>query len=201
MNKRVGLFFGTFNPIHVGHLIIANHLVQHADLNEVWLIVTPHNPMKEKATLLDDYHRLAMVRIAVEDNPKLKASNIEFELPKPSFTSSTLAYLREKFPKQRFTLIMGEDNIRSFHKWKNYQSILRDHDILVYPRIDTDASLALERNNTSEILSNPKVSVVDAPLMKLSASFIRKSIREKRDVRYLLTEPVWKYIDEMNFYK
>ena len=135
MNKKVGLFFGSFNPIHVGHLIIANHMAEFSDLEEVWMVVTPHNPHKKKKTLLDDVHRLAMVRIAIEDFPNLKASNIEFDLPKPNFTVNTLVVLEEKYPTVDFCLIMGEDNLKSFHKWKNFELILDRHSIYIYPRI------------------------------------------------------------------
>ena len=135
MNKKVGLFFGSFNPIHVGHLIIANHMAEFSDLEEVWLVVTPHNPHKKKKTLLDDVHRLAMVRIAIEDFPNLKASNIEFDLPQPNFTINTLVVLEEKYPTIDFCLIMGEDNLKSFHKWKNFELILDRHSIYIYPRI------------------------------------------------------------------
>ena len=135
MNKKVGLFFGSFNPIHVGHLIIGNHMAEFSDLEEVWFVVTPHNPHKKKKSLLDDVHRLAMVRIAIEDFPNLKASNIEFDLPQPNFTVNTLVLLEEKYPTVDFCLIMGEDNLKSFHKWKNFELILDRHSIYIYPRI------------------------------------------------------------------
>ncbi|MDC1221639.1 nicotinate (nicotinamide) nucleotide adenylyltransferase [Salibacteraceae bacterium] len=201
MNKNVGLFFGTFNPIHVGHLIIANHMTEYSNLNEVWFVVTPHSPDKKKATLLDDYHRLALVKLAIDDNSKLRASNIEFDMPQPSYTIHTLAYLKEKYPNHNFSLIMGEDNINGFHKWKNHEAILDQFEILVYPRIDANPTFIPDEKDKNALLKHKNVSIVDAPLMKISASFIRKSIKEQKDVRYLLTEPVWKYVDEMNFYK
>ena len=136
--KKVGLFFGTYNPIHVGHLVIANHLANYTELDEVWLVVSPQNPLKKKDSLLQDYHRLALVRVAIEDNPKLKASDIEFSLPKPSYTSNTLAHINEKYPDYSFALIMGEDNLRTFHKWKNYADILKNNQIYVYPRVLTE---------------------------------------------------------------
>lgn len=203
MKKKVGLYFGTYNPIHVGHLIIANYMADYTNLDEVWLIVSPQNPLKKKASLLEDYHRLAMVRIAIEDNPKLKASDIEFNLPKPSYTSTTLVYLKEKYPEIEFSLIMGEDNLRTFHKWKNFESILKDHKIYVYPRALTeqekeDRSKTKIENGLNE---NKNVIYCDAPVMKVSASFIRNAIKSKHDVRYLLTQPVYQYVIEMHFYK
>ena len=203
---NIGLYFGTFNPIHVGHLIIANYMVEFTNLDQVWLVVSPQNPLKKKSTLLEDYHRLSMVEIAIEDNNNLKASNIEFKLPQPSYTINTLTYLKEKHPKHEFSLIMGEDNLRTFHKWKNYEQILENHKIYVYPRALTeqerqemDDSLSLEKK--SRVLGTKNIIICDAPVMKISASFIRDSIKNKKDVRYLLTELVYKYVQEMNFYK
>lgn len=198
---KVGLYFGTYNPIHVGHLIIANYMVDYTELDEVWFIVTPQNPFKNKASLLEDYHRLALVNVAIEDNNKLKASNIEFDLPKPSYTIDTLTYIQEKHPEHSFSLIMGEDNLRSFHKWKNYEQILNHHSIYVYPRIrekEEDKFTSMD----SSLKNHSKITLCDnAPLMKISASFIRKSIKEKKDVRYLLSEPVFNYLKEMHFYE
>lgn len=200
---KVGLYFGTFNPIHVGHLVIANYMADYTDLDQVWLMVTPQNPLKNKSSLLEDYHRLAMVRLAIEDNDKLRASNIEFDLPKPSYTVQTLAYLREKNPEQEFALIMGEDNLRTFHKWRNYEEILKNHRIFVYPRALTESEREEQTKlePKTELMTHPNVIMCDAPVMKVSASFIRYAIQHNKDVRYLLTEPVHKYVDEMNFYK
>jgi len=192
--KKVGLFFGTFNPIHIGHLIIGNHFVEHSDLDEVWFVVTPHNPHKKKSNLLDDNHRLAMVRIAVEDYSNLKASNIEFDLPQPNYTVNTLIHLEEKFPDHHFSLIMGEDNLKSFHKWKNYDVILNRHSIYVYPRISNGEIL-------DQWLKEKSISLVNAPIMELSSTFIRKSIQQGKNIRPLLPHAVWTYLDEMNFYK
>lgn len=202
---KVGLYFGTYNPIHVGHLVIANYMIEYTDLDQVWLVVTPQNPLKKKASLLEDYHRLALVRIAIEDNYKLKASDIEFNLPQPSYTSTTLAYLKEKHPNYNFCLIMGEDNLRTLHKWQNHEVILRDHEIYVYPRVLT----IQEQQEADQIgyspdngfMNHPNVHICDAPVMKVSSSFIRTSIKEGKNPRYLLTDPVHRYIDEMNFYK
>ncbi|MDP4662734.1 MAG: nicotinate (nicotinamide) nucleotide adenylyltransferase [Salibacteraceae bacterium] len=201
MKKSIGLYFGTFNPIHVGHLIIANHMVQNAGLDQVWFVVTPQNPLKPKASLLADYHRLALVRIAVDDNPNIEASNVEFDLPQPSYTIHTLVSLSEKYPDYDFTIIMGEDNLNTLQKWKNYEQILNNYAILVYPRVESDENLSVNTESRSPLLDLENVTMIDAPLMKLSASFIRRSIKEGKDVRYLLTEKVVKYIDEMNFYK
>jgi len=201
MKRKIGLYFGTFNPIHVGHLIIANYMADHADLGEVWLVVSPQNPLKPRNTLLPDIHRLQLVRIAVEDNPRLKASAIEFDLPKPSYTVFTLAYLLEKYPDTEFCLIMGEDNLRSLHKWKNYEQILKHHELLVYPRVYTEDEDPGQQGELDPSLSAARIRMMDAPVMKLSASFIRKSIKEGHDVRYLLTDPVERYIREMHFYE
>lgn len=203
---KIGLYFGTFNPIHVGHLVIANYMADYTDLDQVWLVVTPQNPMKKKKSLLEDYHRLAIVDVAIEDNTKLRSSDIEFKLTKPSYTSNTLAYLKERYPEHQFNLIMGEDNLRTFHKWKNYDVILKNHKLYVYPRVLTFQE-EQEAENGEEIKDNelsghPQVVFCDdAPIMKVSSSFIRQAIKERNDVRYLLTGPVYKYIDEMNFYK
>lgn len=201
MSKTIGLYFGTFNPIHVGHLIIANHMVQYAGLDELWFVVSPQNPLKPKASLLADYHRLALVRVAVEENTQLKASNVEFDLPQPSYTIHTLVALSEKHPDHNFTIIMGEDNLNTLPKWKNYEQILEGFSVLVYPRVESDENLSVRSEGKSELIDHPKVTMIDAPLMKISASFIRRSIQDGKDVRYLLTEPVLKYVDEMNFYR
>lgn len=192
--KKIGLYFGTFNPIHIGHLIIANHLVENSDLDEVWMVVTPHNPHKKKKTLLDDHHRLRMVRIAVEEYPKLQATNIEFDLPQPNYTTNTLAHLEEKYPEKSFSLIMGEDNLKSLHKWKNYEVILDRYAIYVYPRIS-------EGTIETQFDDHPKITRVDAPIMELSSTYIRKGIKTGINIRPMLPHEVWKYLDEMNFYK
>jgi len=194
--KKIGLYFGTFNPIHVGHLIIANHLAENTDLKEIWFVVSPQNPLKDKNTLLADHHRLAMVQRAVADNSRLKASNIEFDLPKPSYTTLTLQALREKHPDYEFSLIMGEDNLRTLHKWRNYEYILENFDIYVYPRVQSTTE-----TDTRDFSKSPRVHFCNAPVMNLSSTHIREAIKNKKDVRYLLTEPVFRYVDEMNFYR
>ena len=191
---KIGLYFGTFNPIHVGHLIIANHMAENADLDQVWMVVTPHNPHKKKATLLDDYHRLQMVHLATEDFPKLKPSDIEFKLSQPNYTVNTLVHLEEKFPNHQFSLIMGEDNLKSLHKWKNYEVILNNHDIYVYPRISSEAE-------NLELKNHHKIHLIDAPIVEISSTFIRNNIKEGKNVQPLLPAKVWEYIDHNNFYK
>ena len=196
---KVGLFFGSFNPIHVGHLILADFFAENTDLDQIWLIVSPQNPHKEKKTLLKDYHRLELVRIAIEGNDKLRASDVEFKLPIPSYTIKTLTYLKEKYPDYEFSLLMGEDNLKTLHKWFNYEEILNRFKIYVYPRIDSNVK---EERGNENIIEHPNVNVFkDVPMMKISASYIRKAIKEGKSVRYLLTYPVLKYIDRMNFYK
>ncbi len=204
--KRVGLFFGTFNPIHVGHLIIANFMADRTELDEVWLVVTPRNPHKQKDSLLKDHHRLQLARVATEDNEKLDVSRIEFELPQPSYTVNTLKHLEEKHPEYRFILIVGEDNLRTFHKWKNYEEILKDHELFIYPRAYTVQERDYgpdpkDKEREEAIKARDGVKLFDAPVMKISASYIRKAISEGRDVRYLLTPPVHQYVKEMHFYE
>jgi len=194
MKKKVGLYFGTFNPIHAGHLIIANYMVEFSELTEVWMVVTPHNPFKKKSSLLDNHHRLEMVYRACEDFPNLKPSDIEFGLPQPNYTVNTLIQLEEKYPDLEFALIMGEDNLKSLHKWKNYEVILERYSIFVYPRI----SEGLVEN---EFLSHEKITRVPAPIIELSSTFIRKAVKNGKNIRPMLPEKVWKYLDEMNFYK
>ena len=191
---KIGLFFGTFNPIHVGHLTIANHIAEYSDLDQVWFVVTPHSPFKKKNSLLDDHQRLEMVYRATKDYNKLQQSDIEFKLPQPNYTVNTLAHLEEKYPKNEFALIMGEDNLKSFHKWKNYQVILEMHDIYVYPRVS-------EGKVESQFDEHPRIHHINAPIMELSSTFIRKSIKAGKNVRPMLPENVWEYLDEMNFYK
>ena len=201
---KIGLYFGTFNPIHIGHLIIANHLVEYTDMKQVWMVVTPHNPIKKKETLLKDSIRLEMVHLATEDFPKIKPSNIEFKLPQPNYTVNTLAYLQEKYPKNEFSLIMGEDNLKSFHKWKNYEKILQNHDIYVYPRLDAkDQTIKITplENNYLAFKNHPKVHFIEAPIVEISATFIRESIKKKKNVQPLLPDKVWEFIDHNNLYK
>ena len=191
---KIGLYFGTFNPIHVGHLIIANHMAEHSDLEQIWMVVTPHNPLKQKNTLLDDYQRLHLVRLATEDYPKIKPSDIEFKLPQPNYTVNTLAHLMEKYPQHEFSLIMGEDNLKSLHKWKNYAYILQHHDIYIYPRVSEEAENLTLKNH-------PRVHWIDAPIVEISSTFIRENIKNKKNIRPLLPHNVWEYVDHNNFYR
>ena len=191
-NKKIGLYFGTFNPIHIGHLIIANHMVNYTDLDEVWFVVSPLNPFKKKKTLLDNYARLELVYRAIKDYDRLRVSDIEFGLPRPSYTINTLVYITEKYPNKDFSLIMGGDNLNSFHKWKNYELILQNHELYVYPRL---------LSAKSSLDNHEKINLVDAPIMQISSSFIRNAIKDQIDVRAMLPENVWEYINEMNYYR
>lgn len=190
--KCTALFFGSFNPIHVGHLIIANTMLQQDGVDEVWLVVSPQNPLKERASLLADHHRLQMARLAVDDNYGLRVCDIEMHLPLPSYTVVTLAALGEKHPDREFCLIMGSDNLQSLHRWRNYEYILQNHRIFVYPRPGSEQC---------PLRNHPSVTMVDVPMMDISSTYIRSQIKEHRDVRYLLTEPVYKYLTEMHFYE
>ena len=190
--KRTALFFGSFNPIHVGHLIIADTMVQVEGIDEVWLVVSPQNPLKERASLLADHHRLQMVQRAIDDNYRLRACDIEMHLPVPSYTVVTLAALHEKHPDREFCLVMGSDNLLTFPRWRNYEYILQHYRIYVYPRPGSEHC---------PLADHPNVTMVDVPMMDISSSYIRSRIKERRDVRYLLTEPVYKYLTEMHFYE
>lgn len=198
---KVGLYFGTYNPIHVGHLIIANYMAQFTDLDQVWMVVSPQNPLKRNHNLLEDYHRLALVKEALDDNPKLRVTDIEFHLPRPSYTVNTLVQLEEKHPNNEFALIMGEDNLRTLHKWKNHEAIIDYHDVYVYPRVLTEEEQEKINRKQNRFINHKRVHLVNAPIMKISSSLIRKAIKDGKDVKYLLTEPVYKYLTEMNFYK
>ena len=191
---KIGLYFGSFNPIHIGHLVIANHLAEYSDLDQIWFVVTPHNPFKKKHSLLDNHQRLEMVYRATKEYTKLKPSDIEFNLSQPNYTINTLAYLQEKYPNHEFSLIMGEDNLKGFHKWKNYQLILENHHIYVYPRVS-------KNKIETPFEGHKKIHHIDAPIMELSSTLIRNSIKAGKNVKPMLPEFVWEYLDEMNFYK
>jgi len=194
MDKKIGLFFGTFNPIHIGHIIVANHFVEFTDIDEVWFVVTPKSPDKVKKSLLPDHQRYDMVYMATEKFYKLKPSRIEFNLPQPNYTVDTLAYLEEKHPDKNFVLLMGEDNLNSLHRWKNYEVLLENYEIYVYPRVS---------DNTEELLlkDHPKIIRVNAPIIQISSSFIRKAIKDNKNVTPLLPQKVWEYIDDMLLYR
>lgn len=189
---HIGLFFGSFNPIHVGHLVLANYMASFTDLEQVWFVVSPHNPLKVKTSLLDQNHRLQLVNLAIESKSEFKSSNIEFGLSQPSYTVNTLAHLKEKYPKHTFSLILGEDNLESFTKWKNYEYILEHHKLYVYPRPGA---------NSGDLKAHKQVVMTEAPLMDISSTFIRNAIKAGKDVSFFLHPDVWQYIDEMNFYK
>jgi len=193
LKMKVGLYFGTYNPIHIGHLAIANYMVEFTDIDQLWFVVSPHNPHKSKKNLLDDYQRLEMVHRAVEGDDRLRASNIEFNLPKPSYTVDTLAYLKDQHPDYQFVILMGSDNLENFHKWKNYETIPENYGVIVYPRPGFDRKKV-------QVHKNIQVAE-DAPLMEISASFIRKAIKTGKDVRHFLPQKTWEYLEEMNFYR
>lgn len=194
-SKHVGLFFGSFNPIHMGHLILANHIVETQGLEELWFVVSPQNPFKEKKSLLSDHHRLDMVQRAIKNYPKMRASNVEFALPRPSYTIDTLTYLAEKYPHNEFTLIMGEDNLSGLHKWKNAKALLAKYPIMVYPRL-------MDRRRPEYQLPEPaRIVHIDAPIIELSATHIRGMIAEGKNVRPLLPPEVFEYLDGSSFYK
>jgi len=195
---RIGLYFGSFNPVHIGHIAIAGYMTEFENLEEVWFVVSPHNPLKKKETLLDDYQRLYMVQLAIGDNLKLKASNIEFNLPLPSYTIDTLTYLKEKHPGHKFCLVMGEDNLFTLHKWKNAEELILKYPIYVYPR---PGSVQPDSQKLNTILNMAVVHKSKAPLMEISGTFIRESIKKGKNMSYFLPSQVWKYIEEMHFYE
>lgn len=189
---KIGLFFGSFNPVHVGHMIIANFIVEHADIDQVWMVVSPHNPHKKKKSLAKDHDRLHLVRLAIGDNLNIKASDIEFDLPQPSYTIDTLTYISEKYPDKEFSLIMGGDNLATLHKWKNYESIINNYHIQVYKR---------PRYRLGELKDHPNVTICDAPLLQISASYIRNCIKEKKSIQYLVSDTVFEYLEATPIYK
>ena len=193
--KKIGLFFGSFNPIHIGHLILANYILENSDMDELWFVVSPQNPFKDKKSLLTDHNRLDMVQLAVKNYPKMRASNVEFSLPKPSYTIDTLTYLKEKYPNYSFALIMGEDNLDSLPKWKNAEKLMSDYQIIVYPR-----TFEGEKKDC-EYLQHENISMVNAPIIELSATEIRNMIKEGKNVRPMLPPEVFEYLDGSSFYK
>ena len=201
--KQIGLFFGSFNPVHQGHLILANYLVEETALEEVWFVITPQSPFKQKQRLLDNHHRLALVEEAIEGYPKLKVSTVEFGLPAPQYTALTIAHLMEKHPEASFSLIVGQDHLKSFHKWYNYQALLEGYQIYVYPRMPEEALAASKplKQPKPEILNHSNLILVSAPVVEISSSYIRKALKAGKNIRPLLPPAVWKYMDEMNFYR
>lgn len=190
--QKIGLFFGSFNPVHIGHLIIANYMANFSDLDEVWFIVSPHNPLKQKSSLANMYDRLEMVNLAIANTPYLKVSDIEFKLPQPSYTIDTLTHLREKYPSKEFVLIMGADNLVSFTKWKNYEVLLRDYSIYVYPRPEA---------NVEEWKEHSSITFTATPQMEISSTFIRNAIKQKKNIKFLVPDEVIEFIDKKNLYR
>mgnify|MGYP003405501765 CR=1 FL=1 len=189
---KIGLFFGSFNPIHTGHLIIANYMANHTNLDRVWFVVSPHNPLKEKRDLINVYDRLEMAKLATEHTSNIEVCDIELQLSQPSYTINTLTYLREKYPQHQFALIMGSDNLNSLRKWKNYELILRDYAIYVYPRPD---------DVVSDLCDHPSVTITHTPLMELSATFIRKSVQANKSIQFFTPDAVIDFIDSKNLYR
>ncbi len=188
---KIGLFFGSFNPIHTGHLIIANYMANYTDLDKVWLVVSPQNPLKKYGDLINTYDRLEMAKLATDDSLNLTVSDVELRLPQPSYTIDTLIHLQERYPQHEFAVIMGSDNLVTLHKWKNFKLILRDYKIYVYPRPGYE---------NAEYASHPSVTITMTPLMELSATFIRKALAEKKDVRYFVPDKVLEFIESKSLY-
>jgi len=189
---RIGLFFGSFNPVHVGHMIIANYMVTHTEMDKLWMVVSPQNPFKEKKSLANNYDRLHLLQLALDDNPMITASDIEFSLPVPSYTIDTLTYLHEKYPDHEYVLIMGGDNLYSLHKWKNYELLLERYQIYVYTR---------PTHEIPDIAEHPNVHLFDAPLLDISSSYIRNEIAKARSIRYLVPDRVYGYLMANTLYK
>jgi nicotinate-nucleotide adenylyltransferase len=195
---KTGLYFGSFNPIHIGHIAIAGYMIEYTGLDQVWFIVSPHNPFKKKETLLADHQRLYLVELAIGDNYRLKASDIEFKLPIPSYTIDTLTNLKEKYPGNEFVLVMGEDNLYTLHKWKNANELVKHYSLYVYPRHGNNRP---SNPLLDKIMSRADIHYVKAPLMDISGTFIRNGIKDRKDMSFFLPPAVWKYIKEMHFYE
>ncbi|ATL46600.1 nicotinic acid mononucleotide adenylyltransferase [Chitinophaga caeni] len=188
---KIGLYFGSFNPVHIGHLIIANYIAYNTDLDKVWFVVSPQNPLKVSSTLLNEHHRFHLVELAIKDADRLKASNIEFSLPRPSYTIDTLTYMAEKFPTQEFVVIMGSDSFENITRWKNYEQLIKHYPIYIYTRPGHPVKESQGAN----------IRIVDAPMLDISSSAIRKLIQEGKSIRYLVTEDVQQYIEENGYYR
>jgi nicotinate-nucleotide adenylyltransferase len=188
---KIGLYFGSFNPIHNGHLIIASYVANHTDIQQIWLVVSPQNPLKPSSVLLSEYNRLHLVQIATEDDPQLRASEVEFKLPRPSYTIDTLTYLEEKYPHHEFLIVMGSDSFQNLSKWKNYKILLEKYTIIIYQRAGKEVTGVLPLNTT----------IIKAPLLEISATSIRRDIKEGRSIRYLVPEKVREEIEMAGYYK
>lgn len=189
---KTGLYFGSFNPVHNGHLMLANYLVENSELDNLWFVISPQNPFKAKESLLPDYQRLEIMNRAIEGYSKFAACDIEFNMPKPSYTIDTLTYLKEKYPNRDFYLIMGLDNLERLHYWKNYEQILQNYHIIVFPRNNC---------NGGPLMGHERIQLVNTPIIEVSSTFIRESIHNGKDVRFFMPEKAFEYIDEMNFWK
>ncbi|MFZ1380810.1 MAG: nicotinate (nicotinamide) nucleotide adenylyltransferase [Saprospiraceae bacterium] len=190
---KIGLYFGSFNPIHIGHLIIAQHILNHTEIQRLWFVISPHNPLKDKASLANDRDRLHLVQLAIEDNPSMKASDIEFKLPQPSYTIDTLTYIKEKYPRYEFALIMGADNLISLPKWKNYQLLINNYPIYIYKRPNYPIESAL--------VQHENIHILDTPLLDISSTWIRQLIKTKKSIRYLVPEKVFEYLESSHLYR
>ncbi|MEK6780197.1 MAG: nicotinate (nicotinamide) nucleotide adenylyltransferase [Bacteroidota bacterium] len=198
--KKIGLFFGSFNPIHIGHLIIANIMAENTDLNKVWFVVSPQNPLKPSHGLLHEFDRYDLVRVAIGDHYKLEVTDVEFNLPKPSYTIHTLTHLTEKYPANEFKVIIGEDNLNNFVNWKNYEEILEQYGLYVYPRLNSSVGQARHDVTSSDLIRHPNVKMVEAPLLDISATYIRNCIKANKSIRYLVPETVEQMIKSKYFY-
>jgi nicotinate-nucleotide adenylyltransferase len=187
----VGLYFGSFNPVHIGHLAIANHIAQSSAVQQVWLVVSPHNPLKKESSLLNEYHRLHLIQSAIEGETRLKASTIEFSLPRPSYTVDTLTYLKEKHPSYKFAIIMGSDSIQNIHRWKNYEKLLQDYKVIVYKRPGFDVP----------IFDGATIEILDAPMFDISSTRIREMVKRGLSIRYLVPDVVKDEIERNSYYK
>ena len=187
---HIGLYFGSFNPIHTGHLIVANHVIQYTDIDKIWFVISPHNPLKDSHALLNEHHRLHLVNLAIENNIKFRASNVEFRLPKPSYTIDTLTYLTEKFPLEQFSVIMGSDSFQNINRWKNFEHLLANFKVVVYNRPGYEVKETFGADLT----------ILDAPLLQISSSFIREQIKKKKSIKYLVPDTVEEYILANRYY-
>ncbi|MGI9527213.1 MAG: nicotinate (nicotinamide) nucleotide adenylyltransferase [Weeksellaceae bacterium] len=189
---KVGLFFGSFNPVHIGHLILANHILEYSDIDELWFVITPRSPFKKNESLADDYQRLHMVNLAIDEYEHMRTSKVEFDMPQPNYTVHTLAKLREDYPQHSFTLIMGEDNLTHLHKWKNAAYLVENYDILVYPR--------LHKSKKKPKVSMDRITMVDAPIIEISSTAIRQAYKDGKNTKPLLPNKVYTYLDGSNLY-
>jgi nicotinate-nucleotide adenylyltransferase len=188
---KIGLYFGSFNPVHHGHLIIASHVVQSSGLDQVWFVVSPQNPLKPSVGLLNEYHRLHLIRAAIDGEKYLRATDIEFKLPKPSYTIDTLTYIREKYPQHEFSIIMGSDSYNNLLRWKNYEQLLKDTEILIYIRAGFEQI---------PVYTGARVKTLEAPLLQISATHIRNTLKEGKSIRYLVPDVVKEEIERNHYY-